>query len=66
MNWRQLGPGVSPVLWNEVGMRAAEQDFQRTWEPWWSVPHWAPGYQSFKIGKDHGGHPGRSPQGSCV
>lgn len=30
MNWRQLGPEMSPVLWTEAGMKAADQDFQKT------------------------------------
>lgn len=29
-NWRQLGPEMSPVLWTEAGMKAADQDFQKT------------------------------------
>lgn len=30
MNWRQLGPEMSPILWTEAGMTAADQDFQKT------------------------------------
>lgn len=66
MNWRQLGPEMSPVLWNEAGRRAADQDFQKAWEPWWPESQWAPGCQSLSTGRDHGGRPCQPPQESCV
>lgn len=39
MNWRQLFPGMSPILCDEACLRAADWDFQKTWQLWWSAPH---------------------------
>ena len=35
-HWRQQRPGRSPMLCEEAGRRASNQDFQRAQQPWWS------------------------------